>query len=256
MKKYISDFTVVEKQTYGQQYFKLVLKHPDVLPEIAPGQFVEVEVKDNKNVYLRRPISIHDVDTQNNTISLLIQIVGKGTTTLSQLEVGDKLNLVYPLGKGFSTEGNNVLLVGGGCGLAPLLHTARCYAAKGIRTKVLLGGRTANLIPIKDEFKPFAEVYFATEDGSLGEKGLVTTHTIFSQPYDRIITCGPNPMMKAIARYANEKGIECEVSLENSMACGIGACLCCVADTDNGHKCVCKEGPVFNAKDLVKWSNS
>ena len=147
-------------------------------------------------------------------------------------------------------------MVGGGCGLAPLLHTARCYAAKGIRTKVLLGGRTANLIPIKDEFKPFAEVYFATEDGSLGEKGLVTTHTIFSQPYDRIITCGPNPMMKAIARYANEKGIECEVSLENSMACGIGACLCCVADTDNGHKCVCKEGPVFNAKDLVKWSNS
>ena len=256
MTKHITDFTIVGKKNYGSQYFKLVLKHPSTLPEIMPGQFVEVEVKNNKNVYLRRPISIHDVDMETNTLSLLIQIVGKGTFTLSQLEVGESLNLIYPLGKGFSVEGNNVLLVGGGCGLAPLLHTARCYHAKGVRPTVLLGGRNAELIPVKDEFRQYADLYFATEDGSLGEKGLVTTHTIFSRPYDRIVTCGPNPMMKAIARYANEHGIDCEVSLENSMACGIGACLCCVADTDNGHKCVCKEGPVFNAKDLTRWCNA
>ena len=256
MKKYINDFTIVEKQSYGSQYFKLVLRHPSTLPEIMPGQFVEVEVKDNKNVYLRRPISIHDVDCNANTISLLIQIVGKGTTTLSTMKVGDTINLVYPLGKGFSVEGHNVLLVGGGCGLAPLLHTARCYHAKGIRPTVLLGGRNADLIPIKDEFSQFADLHFATEDGSLGEKGLVTTHSMFGKNYDRIVTCGPNPMMKAIARYANEHGIDCEVSLENSMACGIGACLCCVADTDKGHKCVCKEGPVFEAKDLTKWCNA
>ena len=223
MKKYISDFTIVEKQTYGQQYFKLVLKHPDILPEILPGQFVEVEVKDNKNVYLRRPISIHDVDIEANTLSLLIQIVGKGTATLSHLTIGDKLNLVYPLGKGFSIEGKNVLLIGGGCGLAPLLHTARCYSNKGIRPKVLLGGRTADLIPIKEEFNTFADLYFATEDGSLGEKGLVTTHSIFLQSYDRIVTCGPNPMMKAIARYANEKGTRKLYGLRNRslpMLCG------------------------------------
>lgn len=256
MKKYISDFTIVGKETYGTQYFKLVLQHPEVLPEILPGQFVEVEVEGQKNVYLRRPISIHDVDTANNTLSLLIQVVGKGTTQLSHLQVGDKLNMVYPLGKGFTLKGNNVLLVGGGCGLAPLLHTARCYAEKGIRPTVLLGGRTADLIPIKDDFKLFANLHFATEDGSLGEKGLVTNHSMFSQNYDHIITCGPNPMMKAIARYANSNNISCEVSLENSMACGIGACLCCVADTDNGHKCVCKEGPVFDATDLKKWSES
>ena len=96
-------------------------------------------------------------------------------------------------------------------------------------------------------------VGFATEDGSLGEKGLVTQHSLFTADYDHIYTCGPTPMMKAVARYALDKGIECEVSLENMMACGVGACLCCVVDSDEGHKCVCKEGPVFNAKKLTKW---
>ena len=94
---------------------------------------------------------------------------------------------------------------------------------------------------------------YATEDGSLGEKGLVTQHTAFAGDYDQICTCGPTPMMKAVGRYALEKGIPCEVSLENMMACGIGACLCCVCDTDEGHKCVCKEGPVFDVRRLTKW---
>ncbi|MBR5784532.1 MAG: dihydroorotate dehydrogenase electron transfer subunit [Bacteroidales bacterium] len=256
MKKYIDNFIIAEKRVCSSQYFVLVLKHPSKLPQVLPGQFVEVEVKGNKDVYLRRPISVHDVDVENNTLSLLVQIVGKGTTTLSMLKEGDSLSLVYPLGKGFSVEGENPLLVGGGCGLAPLLYAARCYSQKGVRPDVLLGGRTADLIPIKDEFKPFANVFFATEDGSLGEKGLVTQHPVFLSSHDRIVACGPNPMMKAVARYANEKDIACEVSLENSMACGIGACLCCVADTDKGHKCVCKEGPVFDAKDLTKWSQN
>lgn len=270
MKKFITDFTIKRKVVYSDKYFSLVLQHPSTLPEIEAGQFVEVEVPGNKQVMLRRPISIHDVDKDSNTMTLLIQVVGKGTRTLSQLQEGETLNLVYPLGHGFTLDDTllqpsatspklgeeykwNALLVGGGAGIAPLLHLSKCLKAKGVNTTILLGGRTADLIPVRDEFLPYGTVGFATEDGSLGEKGLVTQHSLFSADYDRIYTCGPTPMMKAVARYAMEKGIECEVSLENMMACGVGACLCCVVDSDQGHKCVCKEGPVFNAKQLKNW---
>lgn len=251
--KYITDFVIVDKRVFNDTYFTLTIHHPATLPEIKPGQFVEVEIPGNKQVMLRRPISIHDVDSENNTITLLVQVVGKGTRTLSEMNVGEKLNLVYPLGNGFGEEGENVLLVGGGAGIAPLLYLSKCFAAKGIRPTVLLGGRTSSLIPIQSEFEPYGNIYFATEDGSLGEKGLVTQHSVFGKNYDHIYTCGPTPMMKAVARHAMKEGIECLVSLENMMACGVGACLCCVVDSDQGHKCVCKEGPVFNAKQLSKW---
>ena len=232
MRKYITDFTIVEKKTYNDTYFSMKLRHPETLPSIAAGQFVEVEVPGNKHVMLRRPISIHDVDTVANTLTLLVQV-----------------------GHGFSIEGGKVLLVGGGAGIAPLLHLSKCFKAKGIQPTILLGGRTKTLIPIQKEFEPYGNVFFATEDGSLGEKGFVTQHTMFSTNYDHIYTCGPTPMMKAVARFAMQNNIECEVSLENMMACGIGACLCCVVDSDEGHKCVCKEGPVFNAKRLTNWIN-
>lgn len=255
MKKYITNFKIVGKRVFNETYFSLTLQHPEKLPEIAAGQFVEVEVPGNKQVMLRRPISIHDVDTDSNTLTLLVQVVGKGTRTLSEMSIGETLNLVYPLGHGFSIEGKKVLLVGGGAGIAPLLHLSKCFSSKGIKPVILLGGRSASLIPIQKEFEPYGTVAFATEDGSLGEKGLVTQHSLFPADYDHIYTCGPTPMMKAVARHAMSKGIECEVSLENMMACGIGACLCCVVDSDEGHKCVCKEGPVFNAKRLTNWIN-
>ncbi len=251
--KYITDFTIVEREQLGDRYFALTLHHPSQLPPVAAGQFVEVEVRNNNNVMLRRPISIHDVDSKENTLTLLIQIVGNGTRQLSQLKLGDTLNLIYPLGKGFSLKGQHPLLVGGGAGIAPLLYLARCYNVGGIFPTILLGGRTKELIPVREAFEPYGRLFIATEDGSLGEKGMVTQHSQFGTFYDQICTCGPTPMMKAVGRYAVENGIPCEVSLENMMACGIGACLCCVADTDKGHKCVCKEGPVFNALELKKW---
>ncbi|MCQ2295374.1 MAG: dihydroorotate dehydrogenase electron transfer subunit [Bacteroidales bacterium] len=251
--KHITDFTIVGREQLGKQYFSLTLRHPQQLPEIAAGQFVEVEVRNNRDVMLRRPISIHDVDPQENTLTLLIQMVGKGTRQLAQLQVGDQLNLIYPLGRGFSVSGSNPLLVGGGAGIAPLLHLAKCYKAKGIEPTILLGGRTRDLIPVREAFEPYGRLLISTEDGSLGEKGLVTQHSQFGAHYDQICTCGPTPMMKAVGRYAVQHGISCQVSLENMMACGIGACLCCVTDTDDGHKCVCKEGPVFDVLKLKKW---
>lgn len=253
--KHITEFSIVDRQQLGDLYFSLTLQHPDQLPPIQAGQFVEVEVRGTREVMLRRPISIHDVNPEANTLTLLIQTVGKGTRQLATLKTGDTLNLIYPLGHGFGVQGKRPLLVGGGAGIAPLLHLAKTYHAQGIRPTILLGGRTKALIPVREAFEPYGQVAFATEDGTLGERGMATQHSLFTADYDQLCTCGPTPMMKAVARYALEKGIECEVSLENMMACGIGACLCCVCDTDKGHKCVCKEGPVFNAKDLTNWVN-
>ena len=256
--KEISDFTIMERRQHGPHYFTLVLRHSHLTPLMPtlPGQFVEVRVDGQPGVMLRRPISVHDVDEKAGTLSLLVQVVGQGTRRLSQLAVGEKLNLVYPLGHGFTTDipaGSKALLVGGGAGIAPLMYLAKVLKARDIRCTILLGGRTAELIAEHDPLRPFGEVCIATDDGSMGHKGLVISHPAFSEGYDMIYTCGPTPMMKAVARSAAERGIRCEVSLENMMACGVGACLCCVTDTDQGHRCVCKDGPVFDISTMHKW---
>ena len=253
--KEIHDFTVIERRQHGAQYFALVLQHAGTMQPVAPGQFVEVMVEGCREVMLRRPISVHDVDQSAGTLTLLIQIVGNGTRQLATIATGDRLNIVYPLGNGFSVEtaGKKPLLVGGGAGIAPLLHLSKVLASMSVRPTILLGGRSADLIPVHDEFLPYGEVLVATDDGSCGHHGIVTTHPAFSQDYSMIYTCGPTPMMKAVARSAAERGIRCEVSLENMMACGVGACLCCVTDTDEGHRCVCKDGPVFDIAKMKKW---
>ena len=256
--KEIHDFTILERRQLGSQYFSLVLGHGGRMQPVVPGQFVEVQVEGCSKVMLRRPISIHDVDEQKGTLTLLIQIVGNGTRKLAELQPGDKLNMVYPLGHGFSSDlrpSTSALLVGGGAGIAPLLHLSKVLKTRGVESTILLGGRTAELIPVRDEFEPYGRVCIATDDGTLGHKGIMTIHPVFGEPYDMIFTCGPTPMMKAVARSAAERGIRCEVSLENMMACGVGACLCCVTDTDEGHKCVCKEGPVFDITTMKKWYN-
>lgn len=171
------------------------------------------------------------------------------------MEVGDKLNVVMPLGKGFtmpSSGDEKVLLVGGGVGTAPLLFMGKEMVKLGCRPTFLLGGRSAGDLMQLDMFRALGDVYITTEDASEGEKGFVTQHSVLQREhFDRIATCGPKPMMVAVARYARSKGIPCEVSLENMMACGVGACLCCVENTTEGHLCVCKEGPVFNTNRLL-----
>ena len=252
--KEIHDFRIAERQQLGDQYFRLVLKHGGTMQPVVPGQFVEVLVEGSRDVMLRRPISVHDVS--DSTLTLLIQIVGNGTRRLAELAVGDRLNVVYPLGHGFTTalpSGSKALLVGGGAGTAPLLHLSKVLKAQGVHCTILLGGRTASLIPVQDDFRPYGDLLLATDDGSLGHHGIVTTHPAFANAYDIIYTCGPTPMMKAVARSAAQRGIRCEVSLENMMACGVGACLCCVTDTDQGHRCVCKDGPVFDISTMHKW---
>lgn len=253
MKKEMTDFRIVEKRVHGDSYVTLTLQHPSLLPAIVPGQFAEVLVEGTDTVMLRRPFSIHDVDTKSNTLKILIQVIGNGTRRLACLKEGDTVNMVLPLGRGFDVAGQQVLLVGGGAGTAPLLPLAKAFRERGVTPTILLGGRTQSLIPVRQPFEEAGQAGYATEDGTLGERGLVTQHHLFSERYDHIYACGPTPMMKAVARYARDKKIPCQVSLENMMACGLGACLCCVVETDQGNMRVCQEGPVFDTNNLKKW---
>ena len=254
MMKQIADFTLVGKECYGQSVL-LRLRDEQPLPEVLPGQFVQVRVDGSPSTYLRRPISIHDVDPANNEISLLVQMVGEGTRHLAATAVGDHINLVLPLGNGYTLPEKDeaVLLVGGGIGIAPLYYLAKCMAAQGVKPTFLLGGKKTSDIVRLDTYRAVGETFVTTEDGSLGEKGMVTMHSVWKErKFDKIYVCGPKRMMMAVADIAKANDVWCEVSLEHMMACGLGACLCCVEDTVEGNLCVCKEGPVFNTRRL-KW---
>lgn len=255
MKKYILDLKVTENIRLHANYVLLKLTQSAPLPEMLPGQFAEIRVDNSPSTFLRRPISINYVDREKNEVWFLVQLVGDGTRKLVTLEKGDLLNVVLPLGNGFSmpqTPEEKVLLVGGGVGTAPMLYLGESLLKRGCKPSFLLGARSKNDLLQLEQFTSLGEVYVTTEDGSMGEKGYVTMHSVLKDhKFDMIYTCGPKPMMVAVAKYAKESDTECEVSLENTMACGVGACLCCVEKTDEGHVCVCKEGPVFNIKKLL-----
>lgn len=255
MKKFLIDFKIVKNERLSDSYSLFVLEPINgELPEMQPGQFVQVEVPNSKSTYLRRPISINYVDYANNQLWLLVRKAGEGTSSLMKLAENNIVNLMLPLGNGFTIfPGETMLLIGGGVGVAPLLYLGKKAKEAGANVKFLLGARTENDLLELEKFEAVGDVFVSTENGGKGEKGFVTQHSVLnSGSFSRIACCGPMPMMKAVAKIAKEKSIECEVSLENVMACGLGACLCCVEDTVEGNVCVCKEGPVFNIKRL-KW---
>lgn len=253
--KYVMDWNVVSNQKLDNRHLLLKLTpHNDIFPQMKPGQFVQVKSNAQAETFLRIPISINFVDEENKQLWLMVQMIGEGTKALSQLREGDVLNLVLPLGNGFSVDEafGNVLLVGGGVGIAPMLYTGKVLKERGIEPVFLLGARSASGVLELNLFEQIGRVLITTEDGSLGEKGFVTQHSALQkESFDKIMVCGPKPMMMAVARFANKANIDCEVSLENMMACGLGACLCCVEKTIVGNVCVCKQGPVFNIKQLT-----
>jgi dihydroorotate dehydrogenase electron transfer subunit len=255
MAKRVENLKVVDNKRLTNDIFVLELVSDNNLPELWPGQFVQVKVDGSPETFLRRPVSVHDVNYDKNSMKLLIQVVGKGTKALSSLKVNDLLNIIYPLGNSFTlpVKGQKVLLAGGGCGVAPLLFLGKYLKSNDITPDILLGFRNRDRIIEYEEYAKLGEVYLTTEDGTGGEKGYITDHTVLKQKkYDRIYCCGPEAMMRAVAAYGKSSGSACEVSLENLMACGIGVCLCCVTDTINGHVCTCIDGPVFNINQL-KW---
>lgn len=255
MKKVLVDLTVKDVQQLNASCVMLVMTGEEPLPECRPGQFAELRVDETPSVMLRRPISIHYVDVSRNEIGFLVQVVGDGTRWMANLSAGEKMNVLLPLGNGFTIPDNaaaKLLLVGGGVGCAPLYALAMELKRLGRDFNMLIGARSEKDLYRREAYEALGRVEYTTEDGSLGERGYVTNHSLLNNKFDYIYTCGPKPMMIAVAKYARNKNIPCEASLENKMACGLGACLCCVEDTTDGHRCVCTDGPVFSIDEL-KW---
>lgn len=255
MKKFILDLTVTANIRLHASYVLLKMTHANVLPDMLPGQFAEIRVDGSPTTFLRRPISINYVDKTRNEVWFLVQLVGDGTRALANVSEGAIVNVIMPLGNQFTLPqfpSDNLLLVGGGVGTAPMLFLGSELSKNGSKPNFLLGARSENDLLQLEDFARIGKIYTTTEDGSMGEKGYVTQHSVLRNlHFDKIYTCGPKPMMFSMAKYAKASGIACEVSLENTMACGIGACLCCVENTDEGHLCVCKEGPIFNINKLL-----
>lgn len=257
LKKFVADFTVAKISALNATNFLIEVITSSKLPEIKPGQFVNVEIPNSKEIFLRRPFSIFEVDYTKNSLSMIVKILGRGSKALTEIEDGDKISLVYPLGNGFTypNKADRVLLVGGGSGVAPMLFLAKESGLPVSNVDLILGARTAADHVNVDHYKKYANLHFSSEDATLGEKGFVTEHSVFKKNlhnYTKIYACGPDGMMRAVAKEAKKADVYCEVSLENLMACGFGVCLCCIEPTNNGNSCVCTEGPVYNINEL-KW---
>jgi dihydroorotate dehydrogenase electron transfer subunit len=254
-KKQIFNAQLLSNRALSERYSMLQLQLPDstIGMEVKPGQFVEIRVAESPATYLRRPISICDYCRETNRMTLLIRRAGEGTERLCNLKEGDLIDIVGPLGNGFTvpTEGATALLAGGGIGVAPLMLLGKEMKKAGVKPTFLLAARTESEILLLDEFKAIGDVVISTDDGSAGEKGYAADNSALNKRYDLVCTCGPKPMMVGIARKAHANGSPCEVSLENLMACGLGACLCCVEPTLKGNLRACVEGPVFNTEMLL-----
>lgn len=253
---------VIENNKILPEFYQLILEAPMVAGEAKPGQFVMVRTSGTLEPFLNRPISIHRIDEAKGIIELVYQVVGKGTKLLSRISPGQHLQIIGPLGNGFSwqTGFKRVALVGGGCGIAPLLALAEKLLENEREVYVLLGAQTKEKLLAAEEFSQLGcRVRISTDDGSQGKKGFVIQlleELVNSISLDQVYACGPLPMVKGLIKIAEEKGIPCQVSLEERMACGIGACLGCACPVRNpdgtvGYKRVCHDGPVFDAKELL-----
>lgn len=260
MKLYQTEILASQKQ--GDVYHLLALGEPDLARLAKPGQFVYLKGGEGLDPLLPRPLSIHRIDRQEGTIHLLFQIKGKGTKALAELSSGARLTILGPLGNGFSLaeKGRKVVLVGGGIGTAPLLALAEELANKGCNLRVILGYKDQDsMVAYKSFAQVTPELLVATEDGSFGEPGRVTDllkRLLSEEKTDQVYACGPEPMLQAVQEIVESQRIDCQLSLEARMGCGIGACMACVCgvkvkDEQLGYRKVCNEGPVFDSGEVV-----
>jgi len=256
---------LVERKQMGPGALKFVLRSPEISKSVSPGQFVNVKVSKGSDPLLRRPFSIHWVDRQNGLFGILFVLVGRGTSILSDYKVGDSVDLIGPLGKGFDIGDDpdtRHLLVAGGCGAAPIHFLCQSICDKfGCGTaNVLLGARNSDAVLCETEFGGYGvNVDIATDDGSYGFHGTVVdllSNKLAEGGKVRVYSCGPNAMLRAVSNACETADVEsCQISLENNMSCGFGVCLGCVQKIKVGdgweHRCVCKDGPVFEANEVI-----
>lgn len=249
---------IISNKALRASYWHCVISAASIASRARPGQFINIKVTDGLKPLLRRPFSVHNINGEN--MEVIYDVIGEGTRAFSQRRVGEYLDIIGPSGNGFSLPASSkrlLVFVGGGIGVAPLFFLAR--KAKAKNKIVLVGSRSKGQVLCEKEFKNSGcDVKISTDDGSLGLKGRVTDllkdildSKIAEENAVLIYACGPRPMLKVVSRLAAQYGLPAQVSLEEHMGCGIGACLGCVVKTKNGLERVCKEGPVFNASDLI-----
>ena len=254
---------IIKIEKLKEDIYKFSVKAEEIVSQAKPGQFIEIRVVDWVEPLLRRPISIYNLEKETGTLEFIFQVKGKGTTLLAQRKVGEKLDIIGPIGYGtFSIkEYKKVAIIGGGIGIFPLYELSKQLKQNtSTNVSVYIGFRNKDLITLEEEFKSVSDkLTITTDDGSYGIKGFAINE--LKKDYEKekpdcIYACGPLPMLKAIQEYAKENNIRCEISLEQKMACGIGVCLGCAVKTAKSPQDapqywhVCKAGPVFNAMDV------
>lgn len=253
---------LIAKEELISGIFKFSVESPEITKEAKTGQFIEIRVNNDIEPFLRRPISIHNMEKESGKLEFIFQIKGKGTEILSKRNVGEFIDIVGPLGKGHFDYSNYKKLgvIGGGIGVFPLYELAKNAKNDGKDVNIYLGFRNKDLVTLEDEFKNVSTNFIlTTDDGSYAQKGFAIDflkQDIEDGKVDSIYACGPLPMLKAVQKLALEKDIPCQLSLEEKMACGLGVCLGCAVKTSESpkdapqYKHVCKNGPVFDAKDV------
>ncbi|NLU53570.1 MAG: dihydroorotate dehydrogenase electron transfer subunit [Clostridiaceae bacterium] len=239
--------------------FLMRIESENISSEASAGQFVNIKCGEGSEAFLRRPISICSIDRENKTFDIVFNVRGKGTKLLSRYDSGDEIDVMGPLGRGFTIDPSHksIAVVGGGIGIFPLLQVLKDHPAPN--KTAILGFRTRDLVVLEDSFNQYStELLIATDDGSYGHKGFVTdllSKKVEAQNFDMVYFCGPSVMMKLGVEVLKKHNIPSEVSVEQRMGCGIGACLVCACKTRKGsdwdYSHVCKDGPVFKAEDII-----
>ena len=251
--------TIVSNEKVAKGIYRMVLKCPGIdLKHLIPGQFAHVGIPGHAELLMKRPLSINDYDEEHETITLIYQVKGRGTRALSSASPGETMDVIAPVGRGFhlAASDKKVFLVGGGVGIAPLPTVIKRWTDR--QYEAFLGYRGLPYAYCQDDFGPCDNVYVASNDGSIGETGVVTEllekRLAVCRP-DIVLACGPIPMLKALKKVVDAYGLSCQVSMEQRMCCGFGACATCVCGvhTADGldYKRVCVEGPVFDIREVM-----
>ena len=250
---------LVKKENLKPDIYKFSVKAEEIVKIAKPGQFLNIRVNNEVEPLLRRPISIYNLDKENGILEFIFQVKGRGTKILAQRTIGEKIDILGPLGYGSFkfNEYKNIAIIGGGIGVFPLYELAKQAKENGKNVNTYLGFRNKDLVTLEDKFEEVSDnLIITTDDGSYKEKGFAIDWLKKDKNIDCIFACGPLPMLRAVREYTIENDIPCQISLEERMACGLGVCLGCAIKTAKSPKeapeywHVCKAGPVFEAKDV------
>ena len=254
---------ILSNEYAGPLLHLMTLEAPQIAASIEPGQFVHMKVPGMEAHILRRPFGVYAADAEAGTVDMMYQVLGFGTEHMTELAVGDAVEMIGPIGRGWQPpEGcKRALIVAGGVGSVPLYPLAEELTAAGVATDAILGASTIDALVARERYGAVlgCEPACSTDDGTYGRAGFCTplveealaAAAAEGAPYDYVACCGPEPLMKIVAGMADAAGVFCEVSMERRMACGVGACLSCVVDTTAGKRRACVDGPVFCASEVV-----